>query len=49
MSMFSFNADPIVVPVETTEEVVEVTEFDYSEISEDDYVSNEEPDFGDDL
>jgi hypothetical protein len=49
MSIFSFNEEPVVVPVETTEDVVEILEIDYSDIAEEDYVSNEEPDFGDDV
>ena len=54
MSMFSFNNDPVVVPVETTEEPVEIVEIEpvedyYAEVSEEDYASAYEPDFGDDV
>lgn len=49
MSMFSFNNEPVVVPIETTEEpVVEAVE-EYEGVAEDDYTTAEEPDFGDDL
>ena len=54
MSMFSFNTDPVVVAVETTEEPAEITEVEakedfYVEVVEEDYTSAYEPDFGDDL
>ena len=54
MSMFSFNNEPVVVPVETAEgpaEVVEAetTEDYYAEVLEEDYASAYEPDFGDDI
>jgi hypothetical protein len=49
MSMFSFNQEPVVVPVETAEETVDAVEIDYSDIAEEDYVSSEEPEFGDDV
>jgi hypothetical protein len=49
MSIFSLNNDPVVVPVETTEEPLEVAEDHYADVSEEDYTTVEEPDFGDDL
>lgn len=54
MSMFSFNNEPVVVPVETTEEPAENVEVEakedfYAEVVEEDYASAYEPDFGDDL
>lgn len=55
MSMFSFSSnDPVVVPVETTEEPTEAVEdqdifVEYEGVSEEDYTTAEEPDFGDDL
>lgn len=54
MSMFSFNNEPVVVPVETAEEPAEVVEVEatedyYAEVSDEDYASAYEPDFGDDL
>ena len=54
MSMFSFNNEPVVIPVETTEESVEIVEAEttedyYAEATEEDYASAYEPDFGDDL
>lgn len=54
MSMFSFNNEPVVVPVETTEEPVEIVEAEttedyYVEVLEEDYTSAYEPDFGEDL
>lgn len=49
MSIFSLNNDPVVVPVETTEEPLEVTEDHYADVSEEDYTTVEEPDFGDDV
>lgn len=48
MSMFSFNNDPIVVPVDAVEEPVEVVE-EYEGVTEEDYTTAEEPDFGDDV
>ena len=52
--MFSFNNDPVVVPVETGEEPVEIVETEttedyYAEATEEDYASAYEPNFGDDL
>ena len=54
MSMFSFNNEPVVVPVETTEEPAETIEVEtkedfYVDVVEEDYASAYEPDFGDDL
>ena len=54
MSMFSFNNDPVVVPLETAEEPAEIVEAEttedyYAEAAEEDYASAYEPDFGDDL
>lgn len=49
MSIFSFNDEPIVVPVETAEELLEVVENHYADVSEEDYTTVEEPDFGDDI
>lgn len=54
MSMFSFNDDPVVVPVETTEEptkAIENKEFfveEYEGVTEEDYATAEEPDFWED-
>lgn len=49
MSMFSFNNDPVVVPAETTEEpVVEAVE-EYEGVTEEDYTTVDEPDFGDEV
>ena len=47
MSTLSFNDDPVVVSVEITEEPLEVTENNYADVSEEDYTTAEEPDFGD--
>jgi hypothetical protein len=47
--MFSFNEEPVVVPVETTEEPTEAVENHYVDVTEEDYTSAEEPDFGDDV
>ena len=50
MSMFSFNTDPVVVvPAETTEEPIEAVEDFYVDVTEEDYTTAEEPDFGDDV
>jgi len=50
MSIFSFSADPVVVPAETTEEpLVEAVINEYDELSDEDYTVAEEPDFGDDV
>ena len=49
MSMFSFNDNPVVVAVETTEEPVEAVEDFYADVTEEDYTTAEEPDFGDDV
>lgn len=49
MSILSFNDDPVVVPVETTEEPLGVTQDHYADVSEEDYTTAEEPDFGDDI
>jgi hypothetical protein len=56
MTMFSFNDNPVVVPVEATEEPTEATEEptealvdEYAGISEEDYATADEPDFGDDV
>ena len=51
MSMFSFNNDPVVVPVETAEEPVEIVEAveEYEGVTEEDYTTAEEPDFGDEV
>jgi predicted ribonuclease YlaK len=48
MSIFSFNEEPVVVPVETAEESLEATENHYADVSEEDYTTAEEPEFGDD-
>ena len=48
MSMFSFNNDPVVVPVETTEEPVKVIN-EYEGVTEEDYTTADEPDFGDEV
>lgn len=54
--MFSFNDNPVVVPVETTgepdeavEEFVEIVEDHYADVDEEDYTTADEPDFGDDI
>ena len=49
MSMFSFNDNPVVVAVETTEEPIEAVEDFYADVTEEDYTTAEEPDFGDDV
>ena len=49
MSMFSFNDNPVVVAVETTEEPTEAIEDFYLDVTEEDYTTAEEPDFGDDV
>ena len=49
MSMFSFNTEPVVVPAETTEEPTEAVEDHYADVSEEDYTTADEPDFGDDV
>lgn len=49
MSMFSFNDNPVVVAVETTEEPAEAVEDFYLDVTEEDYTTAEEPDFGDDV
>ena len=47
--MFSFNTDPVVVPAETAEEPIEAVEDFYADVTEEDYTTAEEPDFGDDV
>lgn len=49
MSMFSFNNEPVVVPAETTEEPTKAVDNLYADVSEEDYTTAEEPDFGDDV
>jgi hypothetical protein len=47
--MFSFSSnEPVVVPAETTEEPTKAIE-EYEGVTEEDYTTAEEPDFGDDL
>ena len=48
MSIFLSNNDPVVVPVETTEEAIEIVK-QYEGVIEEDYATAEEPDFGDDV
>jgi hypothetical protein len=47
--MFSSNTEPVVVHTETTEEPLEATENHYADVSEEDYTTAEEPEFGDDV
>jgi hypothetical protein len=48
--MFSFNTEPaVVVPAETAEEPIEAVEDFYADVTEEDYTTAEEPDFGDDV
>jgi len=49
MSMFSFSNEPVVVPAETTEEPIEAVVDHYADVTEEDYTTAEEPDFGDDV
>lgn len=48
MSIFSNSNDPVVIPAETTEEPAQATEM-YADVTEEDYTTAEEPDFGDDV
>ena len=47
MSIFSMNNDPVVIPAETAEEPEQATDV-YADVTEEDYTTAEEPDFGDD-
>jgi hypothetical protein len=47
--MFSFNNDSVVVPAEVKEETTESVVDHYANVSNEDYTTAEEPDFGDDV
>lgn len=51
MSIFSFNPEPVVVATEETAEepIVEAVVDYYDEISDEEYTTADEPDFGDDV